>query len=319
MPAIHRRGFTLVELLVVIAIIGTLVGLLLPAVQAARESARRTTCGNNLKQMGLAALNYESAQKHFPSGGWGFQWSADADAGLGPAQPGGWAYQLLPFIEQQEIFALGADGVVPNTSGTKGNTTAQKNGATQREKTVVPMYVCPSRRAGGAITAATAAYQNINAEPLSAGIDYAANGGNQTSAVTFGGALSGSGGHPALGPACDGGTGVVLPCSDITIAKVTDGLSCTLLFGEKHRNPDDYDTAVFSVYGGGSKVISLQGLAEDTPGVNTTGNFGSAHRNSAQFVLCDGSVRPIAYSVTTTFMSQLAARNDGKPTDKSGL
>ena len=94
-------AFTLVELLVVVAIIGVLIGLLLPAVQAARESARRTTFVNHLKQMGLAAHTYESAQKHFPSGGWAFQWMADPDAGLGPQQPGSWAFQILPMMEEE--------------------------------------------------------------------------------------------------------------------------------------------------------------------------------------------------------------------------
>ena len=97
----RRAAFSLVELLTVIAIIAVLVGLLLPAVQSARESSRRSSCANNLKQLALGCLSYDSSQGHFPSGGWAWQWTGDPDAGLGPQQPGGWAFQVLPFIEQE--------------------------------------------------------------------------------------------------------------------------------------------------------------------------------------------------------------------------
>jgi len=102
-----REGFTLVELLVVIAIIGILVALLLPAIQAAREAARRNQCTNNLKQWSLGALNHEAAHKHFPSAGLGGKWTGDPNWGFGRKQPGGWLYNILPYIEEQQIHDIG--------------------------------------------------------------------------------------------------------------------------------------------------------------------------------------------------------------------
>ena len=99
-------AFTLVELLVVIAIIGILIALLLPAVQAAREAARRMQCTNNLKHMALAALNHENTVKHFPSGGWGFNWVGDPDRGFDRGQPGGFFYNILPFMEWKGIHDM---------------------------------------------------------------------------------------------------------------------------------------------------------------------------------------------------------------------
>lgn len=136
-----RFGFTLVELLVVIAIIGILVGLLLPAVQAAREAARRVQCTNNLKQIGIAIHNYESAHRRFPSGyvsystrtGRGPGWAA-IDPGTWDAAPGwGWAALLLPFLEQGNISnAAAADRAIWD--------------AANRElvQTTIPVYLCPS-------------------------------------------------------------------------------------------------------------------------------------------------------------------------------
>lgn len=135
----RKQGFTLVELLVVIAIIGILIGMLLPAVQQVRESARRTQCANNLRQLGLGVMNFESTHSHFPAGALS---AADDDAG-DDDDGWGWGAQILPFIEQGNL----ADSLMPGISETAGifKDTQESTGAIiAGGDTVIDTFRCPS-------------------------------------------------------------------------------------------------------------------------------------------------------------------------------
>ncbi|HMP06498.1 MAG TPA: DUF1559 domain-containing protein, partial [Lacipirellulaceae bacterium] len=133
----RRRAFTLVELLVVIAIIGVLVALLLPAIQAAREAARRSHCANNVKQLATAFLTHEAAHRHYPTGGWGYRWFGEPDGGYGKRQPGGWGYNILEFIEQPALRRLG-QGVT--------DINARQPLLRQVAETLPAVFNCPSKR-----------------------------------------------------------------------------------------------------------------------------------------------------------------------------
>src|SRR3989304_3512015 len=173
-------GFTIVELLVVIGIIGILIALLLPAVQAARESARRAQCKNNCKQLAVGVLHHVQVQQHYPTGGWGWLWVGDPDRGFKMRQTGGWFYNILPYLEQHGIYLLPQDRI-PNTI-----TDQQKAGANAMCLTPLAIANCPSRRPSinfdkpfrGTFVAFNAADNDPNYN-MAARSDYAINSGSQ--------------------------------------------------------------------------------------------------------------------------------------------
>jgi type II secretory pathway pseudopilin PulG len=257
-----------VELLVVIAIIGILVALLLPAIQAARESARLAQCKNNLRQIALAMLQHETANQAFPAGGWSSAWIGDPNVGTGARQPGGWIYQSLPYLEQQALHDIGLGLTGPNLI----------SALTKQSATPLSIFNCPTRRPSQLYQTVELLTWNFRPVELAAKTDYAANAGSNA------GTMGGPGPRPKFPfvfSNCEGGypncawssnqtwfdqywTGIVGDHSGATILQITDGTSTTLLVGEKWLYELYYDIGTIDA----EFDNQTNGIARDNPGDN---------------------------------------------------
>jgi prepilin-type N-terminal cleavage/methylation domain-containing protein/prepilin-type processing-associated H-X9-DG protein len=327
---VRQRGFTLVELLVVITIIGILMGLLLPAVNSAREAARKLQCQNNVKQLGAAMIEFETANKRFPSGGWGWLWVPDADRGVSARnQPGGWAYQILPHLDQINLFQMGA-----------GQAKAAKYAAAaQMIQTPLAVHNCPSRRSLALyplLPSVGGRLYGTNVVLTTAHTDYAANCGDADQPWDIPGPadLATGDSWTAAGKWIPPNTqfdcvktysGICYLRSQIQAAHITDGASNTYLIGEKYLNPDDYSTGADpgddqTLYGGfdNDNHRTADGQPEqDRPGVQNVYIFGSAHSAGCNFVMCDGSVHSISFSIDPETHRRLGNRADNLSIDDS--
>jgi prepilin-type N-terminal cleavage/methylation domain-containing protein len=339
LPAVSKRkraAFTLVELLVVIAIIGILVALLLPAIQAAREAARRNQCINNLKQVSLGALNHESSFKGFPSAGMGHGWVGDPNYGHGRKQPGGWIYNTLSFIEEQAIHDMGM-GV-----GTNWNDAARKKIFADRAAMSIKTLICPSRRSGGPYGSkdpAGLSFKNQDKVLLFARSDYAGNiGDGPTESFPSGpGSLEETNNanwesysipfvYTKFSTAA---TGIFTYWSFNRVKSITDGLSKTYCVGEKWLGPIHYENG----FSGGDDQSMYSGMDRDNlrwgrPNMppmpdsvfipsnedqsKYDGNFGGPHAGVVLMGMCDGSVHGISFDIDPVMHGRLANRKDGE-------
>jgi prepilin-type N-terminal cleavage/methylation domain-containing protein len=314
----HRKGarsaFTLVELLVVIALIGILVAPTLPAVQASRESARRVQCASNLKQLALAMHGHESTYSRFPSNGWGYLWVGDPDRGTDRHQPGGWIYNILPYLEQNSLRDMGRGEPVPGQWQTLATLIQQP----------LPLLNCPSRP-GDAVAPHNPALFLHNADPVmnAAKTDYAVNEGDFITDTRGGPATlneGDSGGYPWQDTSK--ATGICFLRSEIRTRDVQDGMSNTYLLGEKYVSWPGYNSDQDaghdqSMYCGVDLDINrwvIQPPLHDGDAMEVR-RFGSAHPSTCHMALCDGSVRSISYAIDGEVHRRLGNRQDGQPVE----
>lgn len=308
----HQYGFTILEVLVVLAILGVLVALLLPAVQSTREAARLSQCRNNLRQIGVATELHTDAWGHYPTNGWGFRWVGMPDRGFGEEQPGGWIYNILPYIEHEPIRQAGSGEPFA----------VQRQALARIGLDTVADFQCPSR-SQSRLGPVQPNVIPVNADwvPVVAKSDYA---------ICEGDTLTGTDGGPddlAQGdstmypwPATDGTTGVSYLRSKVRSSFITDGLTTTLLVGEKNISRDGYATALDpgndqSMYSGVDWDVNrwtIEPPVADGDYPQPT-RFGSAHAAGCPVVFCDGHVSLISWHVDSQVFRNLGNREDGEP------
>ena len=278
----RKRGFTLIELLVVIAIIAILIALLLPAVQQAREAARRSTCKNNLKQIGLALHNYHDAHKIFPYG----YTTKDYGATVAPATTAndsdlrlGWSMFLLPFLDQANLYQfLGSNGAFDAPRWYLQPALLSDPGA----KSVVSVFICPSDRMEG-LNTDLGGYGKSNYK----GVGY-----HDTSAYIFG-----------------------QESNRTRMRDIGDGTSNTFIVGEATANGFRLGALWMGTYPTGDTAIVMRSTLDDpTLLINGTSSsaFSSPHVGGAHFLFADGKVQLISENIDGSTYTYLGQKEDNQ-------
>ncbi len=283
-----RWAFSLVELLVVLAIVGVLLGLLLPAVQKVRHAAYNAQCQNNLHQLGLAFHNHHAQLGFFPSGGWDWYYPPAYNSNgaplVGAAQPAGWGFQILPYLEADNIWKAGALTAIATPS---------------------PLFFCPARRGMQTVVYDDQYTPALTGGPLVHALcDYAASN------------LDGTGVVLQYSPTtvADIGDG-----ASNTLLLSEKWLELSLLGqpqpgdNEGYTAGWDHDT-LRSVMD--APVLDSRGLWDTSEFAE---HFGSSHPGRLNAVLADGSVRTISYTISAQVFAWLGNKSDGSSFNASDL
>jgi len=314
----RRRGFTLVELLVVIAIIGTLVALLMPAVQSAREAARRMSCQNNLHNLVLAVHNYHDSLGCFPPG-----WINTKVGGVitGSAEGWGWGALILPFVEQKNL----AEAIGVNRGSLMDQIANNPKLVVPMIQTPLPIFMCPSD------SGFNGRGQVANGRSFDAGLGMTA-AGLTTAATTLVGVSNyiGVEGH-VDGVAANANTGVFYGDAYVRMSDIVDGTSNTFAIGEREsltalggawvgiRNPNGSQGGGVNVVVGQSQVKLNQPVTPSIAWNHVTlgagDGFSSLHPNGAQFASVDGAVRFVSNSINHNWYAAAGPATKGTIAD----